>query len=502
MKKNALNSDELPLDIVGSSTFGRNPKVLASRTFNMIISDEFLVDLAGYKKAVNFSSTYLGRGIFGSVKGNFLVFVTGNSVYSITSYKNSNTGSIRYLSQLIGNLDTYSGDVFIDENDVGQIGICDKSAIWIYTYATGAFQKATLPEGFLPGYITYQNGRFVTVNRIGIEWALSAAGDALNWFWGSSGEPVLGAIETKPDLAVAALRFPGRGNMLLVFGNTVTEIWVDVGAPGFPYQRSSSVNIDYGVVNSATIAASDNIVAWLGANEKSGPVIMYSTGSDIKTISTDGINYKLDRLSNPQSSTGFFFKLNGHLIYQLTFYHKNDNFTIAYDFTTGKFFDLTDEKMNFHIARHVAFFNGDYYFASLRDGSMYQMIDTFHYYDYSTKDSEIIWEIPRIRCCTNIRPPNAGRFGINNVTWTIEQGNDEFNDDNNPDYRPKIGLSMSKDGGIAFGSTNVKDVYRVGDRANRLNWWNLGCANDLVLQFRFFGRGPWICTNGVVSIYQ
>src|SRR5690242_13112024 len=121
MKKNSQDSNELPLDIFGSSTFGRNPKILASRTFNMIMSDEFLVDLAGYKKVINFPSSYFGRGIFGSVKGNFLIFVTGNSVYSITLYKNPNNGTIKYLSNLIGNLETYNGDVFIDENGVGQI---------------------------------------------------------------------------------------------------------------------------------------------------------------------------------------------------------------------------------------------------------------------------------------------------------------------------------------------------------------------------------------------
>lgn len=504
MKPNSLNSQELSLDIVGSSTFGRNPKIMASRTFNMLIADDFLVEMYGYSKILDFSDSYKGRGTFGSVKGNILIFVTGNQVYSIKIYTNPATGKKQYSPTFVGNLDSYSGEVFIDENHVGQIALCDQHDIWIYTYSTGQFVKAVLPEGFIPGYITYQNGRFVTPDTLSSVWALSAAGDGLNWLWGSSGEPVLGSIQSKPDVAIATLRFPGRGNLLLVFGRTVTELWVDVGAAGFPYQKTSSVNIDYGVVNPATIAASTNIVCWLGSNEKSGPVIMYSTGSDIQKISTDGINYKIDNLVNPQKSSAFFFKRNGHLIYQITFYDPNDNFSIAYDFTTQKFFDVTDEQMNFHIANQLSFFDNSYYFASLRDGSLYELIDTQYYYDYGKfKDgTKKIFEIPRIRVCSNIRASNSSRFAINNTTFILEQGNDTLNTGNNSDYIPRIARSLSKDGGISFGSYANRPIYKVGNRINRLNWWGGGIGNDVVMQFRFYGEGPWRCTSGVVSVYQ
>jgi hypothetical protein len=503
-KKNSANSEELKLDIVGSSNFGRNPKIMASRTFNMIIADDFLVELYGYSKIIDFSNSYKGRGTFGSVKGNIFIFVTGNQVYSITIYRNPVTGKKQYSKTIVGTIDTYSGSVFIDENNVGQIGICDQHDVWIYTYSTGAFVKATLPAGFKPGYITYQNGRFVVPDTLTSVWALSAAGNGLNWFWGASGEPVLGAIQSKPDNAVATLRFPGRGNLLLVFGKTVTELWVDVGASGFPYQKTSSVNIDYGVVNSATIAASTNIVCWLGANEKSGPVIMYSTGSDIQKISTDGINFKIDNLINPEMSSAFFFKRNGHLIYQLTFYDPRDNFTIIYDFTTQKFFDATDENMDFHIANQLSFFDNSYYFASLRDGSLYELNDGQYYYDYGKfKDgSPKIFEIPRVRVCSNIRAENSSRFAINNCTFILEQGNDELNTGNNSNYIPRIARSLSKDGGISFGQYIDRPVYKVGNRINRLNWWGGGVANDLVPQFRFYGQGPWRCTSGIVSVYQ
>src|SRR5690606_31607021 len=108
------------------------------------------------------------------------------------------------------------------------------------------------------------------------------------------------------------------------------------------YQRNSSINIDYGVASVSTIAANDDMIAWLGVNEKSSPAIMVMTGGRATRISTDGIDYLLSRVQNPDISTGMFYRQDGHVFYILTFYHPDDNFSIMYDFTTEKFFDLTD----------------------------------------------------------------------------------------------------------------------------------------------------------------
>lgn len=498
MKQNSPVLQNIPLDITGSSSFGRDPKVLASRTFNMIVADDFFIDYGGYENVLTISPSQKGRGIFTSVPANRLIIVMDNAVYSVNIFQ---TGTNRhYAYHFVGNIDTFSGDVFIEENNVNQIAICDQSSIYIYNYVGGSFVKATLPTGLVPGYVTFQNGRFVTSDKISARWALSQVGDGLNWFWSDTAGPVLGGFQTKSDLPTAVLRVPGRGNLLYVFGQTVTELWTDVGAPKFPYQRSSSINFDYGIVNAATLAASDEVVAWLGQNEKSGPVIMYTMGNETKQISTDGINYKFDQLNFPAKSSAFFIKISGHLIYQLTFYDPSDNFTIIYDFTLGKFYDATDENMNFHIARHVAFFNDEYYFVSFNDGNLYQMRSDLTTYNYGQGE---IFEIPRIRICSNIRYPNQFRFGINNITFTLEQGNDtDHLFDNDPTYNPRIALSFSKDGGYQFSNYVTRPIYRVARRINRLNWWNIGSANDFTPQFRFWGRGPWKATNGIVSVYQ
>jgi hypothetical protein len=504
MKSNSPSMREIELDLSGSSTFGRDPKIMASRTFNMILSDGWFVDYGGYEKVLSIFPSGKGRGIFSS-KSNRIIVVISNRIYSVEVYSTSIANEVAYNVVFVSFINSFSGDVFMDENDTNQIAICDKHNIYIYNYITTDFRMAILPEGFNPGYVTYQDGRFIAPDTQSASWALSQVGNGLDWFWGDAGNPVLGALQTKADFAIATLRVPGRGNLLYVMGHRVTELWTDIGAPIFPYQRSTSVNYDYGCLNPATLASLDDIVVWLGGNEKSGPFILYSTGGEVKQISTDGINYKLSQLNNPEKSAGFMVKMAGHTIYQLTFYDPSDNYSLIYDFTTQKFFDVTDENMNFHIARRMAFFNNDYYFVSFSDGNLYRMAPELSTYDYGTfsDNSKKIYEIPRVRVCKNIRLPDSSAFIVNNMNFVLEQGNDTqnvFNGDEN--YQPRIGLSISRNGGISYGSYINKPIYKSGRHINRINYWGLGRANDFVPQFRYWGKAPWKASNGVVSYFQ
>lgn len=492
-----------PIDIVGSSTFGLNPKINASRTFNMIQSDDWLVNYSGYRKEITPFLTQKksqGRSIFTSIKSNALIAVIDDNVYSISLFSVSEvSGNRKYSVRNIGTIGTVQGNVFIDENNVGQIAICDQSKLYIYNYLTNVFMVATLPDGFVPGYVTYQNGRFIAPDLKSASWALSDAGNGLNWFWGASGEPVDGAIQTKPDNAKVTIRFPGRGNLLLVMGENVSELWSDVSSPIFPYQKNTSLNYDYGCVSAATVATSEEFIAWLGTNERSEAVIMFSTGSDVKTISTDGINNKLQSIVNPKKSTAFFVKIYGHIIYHLTFYDKRDNYSLIYDFTTNKFFDITDHNMDYHIARQVAFFQDEYYFVSLNDGCIYVMSSDLSSYDYG---SGYEFDIPKVRITSNFRLPNSKLFVVPNASLTIQQGNDPNDMFPTPNYKPRVAMSVSRDGGISFGSASSIPFNTLGNRKNRMEWWKLGASNDMVLQFRFYLRSTMNSFQGVMGVRQ
>jgi hypothetical protein len=479
-----MRSQDIPLDIVGSSTFGRYSKISSEQTFNMFISDGWMVPYPGHLKAVTLSDNGQGRGLYGSARYDHMIAVADDSVYAISE----NLSRTR-----IATIETSEGDVFISENNADQIAICDKSSIYVYDYRNHSFSKAVTGDSssldFAPGYVTFLGGYIIAPSLNRPEWRLSGPNNAHSF---PADAPSVGELQTKPDEAMAAIRFPGKGNLILVFGKTVTEMWYLTGTQLFPFTKNTFNNVDFGCANQASIGSTSitegqnltGLVAWVGQNENSGPCIMFTDGNSIKKISSDGINFRLAELQNPKNCYGFCFIQDGHPFYQVSW--PDDGLTLLFDFETNKFFTLCDHYQNCHPAKAVAFFNNKYYFISFEDGNLYQLSS-----EYTTYNGLII---PRMRVCKNIRLPKAERFVVNNVTFTLEQGSDST--------LQRVDFSFSKDGGESYSSIVGKELNPLGRRQNKLNFWPGTMANDFVCQFRFWGEGRFLATDGSVSIYQ
>jgi hypothetical protein len=65
---------------------------------------------------------------------------------------------------------------------------------------------------------------------------------------------------------------------------------------------------------------------------------------------------------------------------------------------------------------------------------------------------------------------------------------------------PRVDMSISIDGGQHFSSYDAQYLPPIGQRKNKLAWWQLGWCNNLVCQFRFWGLGRFVITDGVVNV--
>jgi hypothetical protein len=476
------NYQKFPLNIVGSSVFGRYSKISTEKTYNMIIADNALIQGPGYRSVGDISPSGLGRGLFNSIKYNHMVVAIDNELFAI----NSNLGFAK-----ISDIDTSTGDVFFSENNNSEIATTDGLNIYSFNWSTGAFTRAQTdgsPLDFLPTNLDFIDGYLIAGDARSNEWRLSDLNDATNW---PNAAPNVGSLGSQADYVVAVAVF---NRQVFVFGKTITEIWYNVGQQLFPFQRNDYFSLSYGCLNAATIAkgslkVNDSlipIIAWLGVNKTSGITMMFSTGAQPQRISTDGINYKLEQLYAPNECYATMFELAGHTIYQVTFYNPRDNFTLWYDFTTQKFFNASDENQNYHIAKEIIFFSGDYYFVSINDGKLYQMGSDIDTYDEK--------EIPRIRITKNIRLDDSTPFILQELTLTLEQGDSS--------EEQAIDFSMSYDGGQTFGSSYRQPLNNLGHRLNKFNVRNLGFGNDLVPQFRFLGKTKCVVLGGEAKIYQ
>ncbi len=532
------NSQEVPVSIVGSSTYGRYQYISSERTFNMFISDDFLVNFPGYEAiATLLTGTAVGRGLFHSVRKNFIIVVAGTNVYRFDTVGPSSGILLNASVPLPGN-----DEVVIDENLSSQICFTNGTGItYIYNWNTGNFGEATYPgqtpKVFIRNYVTYQNTYFIFGNgntdASASQWfvyqSLYNADDATTEFALNYQQTL--TLQTKPDKAIAALRIPSQGNNLMVFGSSVAEIWTQVASTQI-YQRQTAINIDYGCASISTIANSDEFICWLGINEKSSPSIMVSNGGGATRISSDGIDFFLANIQFPGDSTAFFYRQDGHLFYQLTFFNEADNATITYDFTTQKFFDLTDWDFNFHPARDVVYFGGQTYFVSLNDANLYAMNSDITTYNQTPTGIEHI--IPRVRVCDTYRMERPEKFIVDLFTFVLESGSTEnvsaieqcygyilnengrviFDEDDTPLLRedgyctegnigrPRIDVTMSKNGGVTFSNAvpyYLHDTaqYRCQPRFNRL-----GACNQITMQLRFWGLGRFVIKQGVLEVRQ
>ncbi len=562
------NFRQIPLNIVGSSIFGRYPKISIEKTYNMFMSDNFMVPYAGYNigiTASNFLDAIEGRAIFTSTKFGQLVVVEGSNVFLVNIVYSQSQEKVEFFQVFrIGQLQTQTGVVYIAENNKPQIGISDGTAFYLYDPTLSPSFQA-VPLNFTPGYLTFHDTYFILAASndntyappANNTWRLSGNNDGLTW---NDDSASVGLLQTKPDNVQAVVRFPSKGNMIFVMGSIVTEAWFDTGAQLFPYQRNNQFNIDYGCLQPATVAYMDEFVVWLAQNEKSGPIIVYSDGGMPKKITTDGIDYLFSTLENPADSQAFLYRQDGHLFYHINFY--TDNLSLFYDFSTQKFYHASDQNLNYFIASEVAFFKNQYYFITKNNGNLF-VFDTSitTYEDVDSVGDRTINEIPRIRTCANVRTPDQNYQIINDVGFTIESGetdyqqqslgeiilitqagnhlitqgdflgfitqdgNDLITQDNlflvsqqNAEGSeatliaqqeantgtsnlslPHVDLSISTDGGASFGNEWAYYLPPVGHRKNRLMWWQIGIANDFVPQFKFWGLGRFVVTDGVVN---
>jgi hypothetical protein len=538
-------TEDVPVRIVGSSVFGRYPTVSVERTYNMYITssadgeEEWLVNFPGYASILQLVETGAeGRGAFHSVRGNFILAVVAGEVFRINRFDEAATN--------LGSISTSSGEVYFDENLSSQIAIVDGQTTTIYNYVADAGSIAPAvyvgvpgDTEFQPNYVTYHNTYFIFGNALttnfGSQWVIFQSGYdgmigtayTLNWVQTL-------ALQTKPDFAKAVLRIPGRGNNILVYGSTVAEIWNNIGGL-VVYQRNSSINIDYGIASVATIAANDEVVAWLGINEKSSPALMAMQGGGASRISSDGLDHLLETVKVPRSSTAALYRQGGHLFYILTFLDPLDNFTIMYDFTTKRIYDLTDWDFTAFPLREIVYFDNKSYFLSYKDGAMYEFNSDLTTYDtFANSGGETVdksYDIPCVRLTNTHRVPGRPeKFKIKMFTFVIESGTtaDAYNqkvcfgfiltedthqiiytEDGLPILveggycatgKPRVDLTISKNGGYNFSNTVSYNLKATGDFKNQPRFNNLGYAQQITYQLRIWGSGRKVLKNGMMEI--
>jgi hypothetical protein len=205
-----------------------------------------------------------------------------------------------------------------------------------------------------------------------------------------------------------------------------------------------------------------------------------------------------------------------------------------YDFSNNKIFDVTDWDFSTFPARQIVLFNNKTYFISYKDGNIYELstdLTTYDLFPNSTEDTvNVVYEIPRVRLTNTYRLPRPEKYRINLFTFVIESGTTPnaynvpvcfgyiimedtdqiiYSEDDLPllveggyciTNKPRVDLTISKNGGITFSNVVSYELKATGDFQNQPRFINLGYAQQITYQLRFWGAGRFVVKNGTMEI--
>lgn len=143
--------------------------------------------------------------------------------------------------------------------------------------------------------------------------------DALDYLVATSAPDGVVAIKTVNDV-------------LFVFGTSTTEVWADVGTPGFPLAPIQGATFSIGCMGYASVAPIGDRVYWLGRDQFGQCVIYRNNGYSPERISTHAVEWQIQQYDTPEDAVAYVYQQNGHSFYVITF--TGGNATWVYDITT------------------------------------------------------------------------------------------------------------------------------------------------------------------------
>lgn len=393
------------------------------------------------------------RGMWTTSKDDRVFAVRGNGVYEVFQ---GNT-------ILRGNIETYSGQVFMSDNGI-ELCIVDGTASGhLLTLASNAFTKISDSAFSGADTVTFIDGYFVFNRRGTDEFYISRLYNG-----GSYLSTDYGTAEGSPDHLVGVI---ADHQELWLLGKKTAEIWYNSGDPDFPFTRLQGAFVEHGCIASASIGKMDNSVFWLGADDRGHGMVWRAEGYNPRRISTHAVEYAIRQYSNIENATAYTYQQDGHNFYVLNF----DTATWVYDAATGFWHERATYDADGQLTRHRASCHtvgfgrnlvGDY-----EDGRIYELDpSTF------TDDGKAI---PRIRAAPYVGESRRRYLFHNELEIEMEPGVG-LDAGVSPGSTVNAMLDWSDDHGATWSNEHWASAGQIGERQQRIIWRRLGRARDRI----------------------
>jgi hypothetical protein len=259
-----------------------------------------------------------------------------------------------------------------------------------------------------------------------------------------------------------------------LLGEMSSEVWIDVGAFPFPFQRIPGTSTQQGIAARFSAARVGNSFAYVSKNNRGEATVVRMNGYIPERISTHAVENTLVG-QNVADALAWTYQLNGHEVYVVTFPSIGENgLTWAFDNTTGLWHKWLYTNNQGLYERHrgncCSFFNQEVLVGDYENGKLYKVSLS----DY-TDDGQLV---RRVRRCPHITTDLQRQYFHElqiqfepGVGLSVGQGDN-----------PQAMLRWSNDGGFTWSNENWVTIGAQGQYYNRAMWRRLGWARDRIFE--------------------
>jgi hypothetical protein len=259
-----------------------------------------------------------------------------------------------------------------------------------------------------------------------------------------------------------------------LLGEMSSEVWIDVGAFPFPFQRIPGTSTQQGIAAKFSSARVGNSFAYVSKNNRGEATVVRMNGYIPERISTHAVENTLVG-QNVSDALAWTYQLNGHEVYVVTFPSIGDNgLTWAFDNTTGLWHKWLYTNNQGLYERHrgncCSFFNQQVLIGDYENGKLYR-VSLSEY----TDDGQLV---RRVRRCPHITTDLQRQyFHELQIQFEPGVGLSTGQGDN-----PQAMLRWSNDGGFTWSNENWVTIGAQGQYYNRAMWRRLGWARDRIFE--------------------
>jgi len=332
--------------------------------------------------------------------------------------------------------------------------------------------------------------------------------------WGASGvlSPISGSTsfsskDGSPDNLVGLIV---DHREVYLMGEASSEVWTDVGANPFPFQRIPGTNTQHGIAARFSLARLGDSFAYVSRNNRGQAQIMQMKGYIPTRISNHAVENSIAN-QYVDDATSWTYQLEGHEVYVVTF--PTLNLTWAFDIASGMWhkwlYTNNDGTYSRHRGNCCAVFQGMVLVGDYENGSIYEL-DKQNYTDNGQN-------VRRLRRAPHLVSdlqrqyfdelqiqfqPGVGTSGLSvagtylgdpyiiypNANLVIAANDTVYIGIKNPinsstptNY-PQAMLRWSNDGGSTWSREYWVTIGQLGKYKNRAIWRRLGMARDRVFE--------------------